>query len=117
MKPESNLLSTLRALGRIKPNPESMRRAIARARWAITDQNQVQPLSKWRSIMSPRNLAIAAAVLVAAFLVEQWSMSKATTVLAFAEVQEQVKAAKSVQYTETREDTWENKRGPKRRVA
>ena len=64
--------------------------------------------------MSPRNLAIAAVVLITAFLIELWPMSKSTGVLAFAEVQGQVEATKSVQYTETRQDkTHDNKSAPK----
>lgn len=64
--------------------------------------------------MSPRNLAIAAAVLIVAFFLDVWPLSKSTSVLAFAEVQGQVETTKSVQYTESRQDkTRDNKSGPK----
>ncbi len=63
--------------------------------------------------MSPRNLAIAAAVLFAVLLMEVWPFSKTTRVLAFAEVQGQIEATKSVQYTETRQDMDGKSHGPK----
>lgn len=66
--------------------------------------------------MSLRNLAIAAAVLIVAFFIGVWPLSKSASVLAFADVQGQVETAKSVQYTETRQDkTRDNKSGPKSR--
>jgi hypothetical protein len=106
------LLHGLRALGRMQPDAESSARAIERARGAVVS-TVARSSSQRRSIMSLRKVgAVAASLLAVALLAHSLAPTRATSGLAFGQVQEQVEKTKSVQYFQTRKVYIKGKAAP-----
>ncbi len=109
MSDDRNLLNTLGELARIEPDAESTRRAIERTRQAVADLHQPWYSEYGRKLMSRRNVAAALAALVVIAVSAHWLLpTNSTAAFAFAEVQEQVKKTKSVQYVEIRKDKYKD---------
>lgn len=113
MNDDRKLFQSLDELARIQPDADATRRVIEETRQAVTDIHESWYTVYGRKLMSRRNIAAALVALAAIAVLSHWLLpTGSTAAFGFAEVQEQVKKARSVQYTETRVDRTKDGRSP-----